>query len=168
MLSRLGSIDGHNIDYIKPAEEVVQHCVDAVLKADIDLLVGTSMGGWLASVVGTRLGIPFVAINPAIDPSQTLRKHVGTGLDLQGEEYHLTESVIDSYGSLSTNGCGLILLDQADDVIDWRVTHDLLHEHYSVVSFPGGSHRFEHMEEALPLIEAFLERSSLVYGLGEN
>ena len=168
VLSRLGSIDGHNIDYTKPAEEVVQHCVDTLIKSDIDLLVGTAMGGWLASVVGTRLGIPFVAINPAIDPSQTLKKHVGTGLDFQGEEYHLTESVIDSYGSLATNGCGLILLDQADDVIDWRVTHDLLQEHYSVVSFPGGSHRFEHMEEALPLIEAFFERSSLVYGLGEN
>lgn len=168
ILSRLGSIEGQNIDYTNPAEEVVQYCVDAVIKADIDLLVGTSMGGWLASIVGARIGIPFVAINPAIDPSQALKKHLGTGLDFQGERYRLTDSVVDSYGPLATNGCGLILLDQEDDVIDWRVTHDLLREHYSVVSFPGGSHRFEHLEEALPLIEAFLERSSPVYGLGEN
>lgn len=84
ILSRLGSIEGQNIDYTNPAEEVVQFCVDAVIKADIDLLVGTSMGGWLASIVGARIGIPFVAINPAIDPSQAMKKHVGTGLDFQG------------------------------------------------------------------------------------
>lgn len=168
MLSKLGSVHGHNIDYTRPAEEVVQHCLDALIKADIDIVVGTSMGGWLASIVGSQAGIPFVAINPAIEPSKTLKKHVGTGLDFQGKAYQLTESVVDSYGPFSTNGCGLILLDQGDDVIDWRATHDIYQEHYSVVSFPGGSHRFEHMEEALPPIEAFFERSSPVYGFGDN
>ena len=168
MLSKLGPVLGHNIDYTKPAEEVVQHCQDELIKADIDLVVGTSMGGWLANIVGARAGIPFVAINPAIDPSQTLKKYVGAGLDFQGEEYELTESVVGSYGTFATNGCGLILLDQGDDVIDWKVTHDMFQKHYSVVSFPGGSHRFEHMEESLPLIEALFERSSLIYGLGDN
>ncbi|KPQ01686.1 YqiA/YcfP family alpha/beta fold hydrolase [Marinobacter sp. HL-58] len=168
ILSKLGSIHGHDIDYTKPADEVVQICQDEVIKADIDLMVGTSMGGWLVNIVGARAGIPFVAINPAIDPAQTLEKYIGAGLDYQGNRYQLTQSVVDSYRAFVINGCGLILLDQGDDVIDWRVTHDTCQKYYSVVSFPGGSHRFEHMEESLPLIEALYERSSLTYGLGDN
>ncbi|WP_152206982.1 YqiA/YcfP family alpha/beta fold hydrolase [Marinobacter changyiensis] len=168
LLSELGPVYGHDMDYTQPADEVVHQCIDKLIGADIDIVVGTSMGGWLASVVGSRTGIPFVAINPAITPSQTLMKHVGKGVDYQGNEYELTASAVKSYGSLPKDGCGLILLDEGDDVIDWRETYSTYHERFSVVSFPGGSHRFDHMEAALPLIQNFFDRSSLVYGLGED
>jgi predicted esterase YcpF (UPF0227 family) len=75
---------------------------------------------------------------------------------------------VNSYGSLSRDGCGLILLDEGDDVIDWHKTYDAYHERYTVISFPGGSHRFEHMKATLPLIVEFFDRSSIVYGLGDN
>lgn len=168
LLRELGPVYGHDIDYTKPAEELAQLCFDEILGRDIDVIIGTSMGGWLASVVGSRAGIPFVAINPAIAPSQTLAKHIGRGMDYQGQEYELTSSAVNSYGSLSRDGCGLILLDEGDDVIDWSETYAAYYERYTVISFPGGSHRFEHMKAALPLIEDFIDRSSLVYGLGEN
>lgn len=167
-LSKLGPVYGHNIDYTKPVDEIVQQCIDKLIEADIDIIIGTSMGGWLASVAGSRTGVPFVAINPAIEPSQTLRRHIGKGVDYQGNKYELTSSVVSGYGPLPTDGCGLILLDEGDDVFDWRETYDVYHKRYSVVSFPGGSHRFEHMEASLPLIEDFFDGSSLVYGLGEN
>lgn len=167
-LRELGVVYGHDIDYTKPADQVAQQCFDEMLDNDIDIIIGTSMGGWLASVVGSRAGIPFVAINPAITPSQTLAKHIGRGMDYQGREFKLTASVANSYGSLSRDGCGLILLDEGDDVINWRETYTAYHERYSVISFPGGSHRFEHMKAALPLIEDFFDRSSFVYGLGDN
>jgi predicted esterase YcpF (UPF0227 family) len=31
------------------------------------------MGGWLASHVGVKCGIPFVALNPVISPSDSLQ-----------------------------------------------------------------------------------------------
>ena len=167
-LGQLGLVHGHDFDYTNPADEVVQQCLDHVLAAGIDIIVGTSMGGWLASVVGSAAGIPFVAINPAIDPSRTLRKHIGEGVDYHGNEFRLTASVVDSYGSLRKGGCGLILLDEGDEVLDWRETCVAYDQHYCVVSFPGGSHRFEHMAEALPLIEDFFDRSARVSGRGEN
>lgn len=167
-LRQLGPVCGDDLDYTKPADETIQRSIDRLISTDVDIIVGTSMGGWLASIVGARLGIPFVAINPAIEPSQTLRAHVGKGVDFQGKEYELMASVVSGYGSLAQGGCGLILLDEGDDVIDWRKTRAAFHEHYSVVSFPGGSHRFEHMKASLPLIESFLVRSSLVYGAEDD
>lgn len=115
------------------------------------------MGGGLASILGSEIGIPFVAINPVIDPSRSLKKHVGQGLDHQGEPYELTSAVVSSYYPFARNGSGLILLDEGDEVIDWQDTHRKLEGYFPVHVFPGGSHRFEHMDASLPLIREHLE-----------
>ena len=49
---------------------------------------------------------------------------------------------------------GMVLLDLADELLDSQATLDALGQHTTVHTFAGGSHRFSHMEEALPLIEA--------------
>ena len=156
ILTRLGPVDGCNIDYTRRADEVVSHVIEQGNFASVDLIVGTSMGGWLAAELGSSLEIPFVAINPAVDPSQTLRKYIGASEDYQGRPYRLTESAVASYYPIAKNGCGLILLDEGDEVIDARHTQEVLKQHYQIEVFEGGNHRFAHMEEALPLIEAAL------------
>ena len=157
-LARLGSVGGCHIDYTSRADEVVSHVIEQGNFAKVDLIVGTSMGGWLAAELGACLGIPFVAINPAVDPSQTLCKYIGSGKDYQGKPYTLTESVVASYYPIAKNGCGLILLDEGDEVIDARHTREVLKDYYQVEMFEGGNHRFAHMEEALPLIASFQSR----------
>lgn len=152
-LAKLGLVQGHNIDYTELAEDVVENSLDKLMQVNPDLLVGTSMGGWLASILGGETGIPFVAINPVIDPSESLKKHVGQGLDHQGEPYEMASSVVESYYPFSQYGSGLVLLDEGDEVINWRETSRALEGYYLVHSFHGGSHRFEHMEESLPLIQ---------------
>ena len=47
----------------------------------------------------------------------------------------------------------LILLDMADEVIDSSITLEKYQEIAKVVTFEGGSHGFEHIEEALPVIK---------------
>ncbi|MAM89536.1 MAG: hypothetical protein CME36_19735 [unclassified Hahellaceae] len=117
-LSELGPVHGINFDFMQPAETLVERCIAALLEHDIDLLVGTSMGGWLANVAGSRAGLPFVAINPAIEPSRTLMRHVGKGVDHQGRPYDLEASAVLSYSPFRLEGCGLILLDEGDEVLD--------------------------------------------------
>jgi len=63
-LARLGSVRGHDIDYTQTAEEVVEDSLDKLMQVNPDFIVGTSMGGWLAGILGAETGIPFVAINP--------------------------------------------------------------------------------------------------------
>ncbi|WP_416397131.1 YqiA/YcfP family alpha/beta fold hydrolase [Allohahella sp. A8] len=167
-LSELGPVHGINFDFTQPAETLVERCIAALLEHDIDLLVGTSMGGWLANVAGSRAGLPFVAINPAIEPSRTLMRHVGKGVDHQGRPYDLEASAVLSYSPFRLEGCGLILLDAGDEVLDSAQTTSLCKPRFEVVSFPGGSHRFDHMEASLPVIDAFFHRASLVYGLDDD
>jgi len=167
-LATLGPVSGCNIDYTCRADEVVKLAIEEGHFTNIDLIVGTSMGGWLAATLGSRLGIPFVAINPSIDPSQTLRKYIGSGVDFQGQPYTQTESIVASYYPIAKNGYGLILLDEGDEVIDSLETQKVLDGHYDVKLFSGGNHRFEHMKEALPLIEAFHDQAGIVYGFGKT
>ena len=66
--------------------------------------------------------------------------------------------MVASYYPIAKNGCGLILLDEGDEVIDARHTREVLKDYYQVEMFEGGNHRFAHMEEALPLIASFQSR----------
>jgi len=165
-LRKLGPVAGCNIDYTKTADELVAEIMKHSQLNEIDMLIGTSMGGWLAAHIGALAGIPFVAINPAIAPALSLKRHLGAGVDYQGNSYTLTETAVNSYKPIAKDGCGLILLDEGDELFDAHETRQELASCYRVETFPGGSHRFTHMEEALLLIEAFYEQSGVVYGLG--
>jgi hypothetical protein len=110
------------------------------------------MGGWLAGILGAESGIPFVAINPVTDPAHTLKSWIGPGVDHQGQAYQLTEDVVSSYYPFTHYGRGLVLLDQGDELLPWNDTVRALGGYFPVHSFEGGSHRFEHMEEALELV----------------
>lgn len=156
-LSRLGPVSGQTVDYTQPTDRLIERAIAQTNWDAIDLIAGTSMGGWLAAVLGTRLGIPFVAINPSVKPQLTLGKYLGQGVDYQGQPYELTAAAVDSYFDLPTGGQGLILLDEGDEVIDAKATEVALKPHYPVICFPGGNHRFAHMQDALPLIQDFLQ-----------
>ena len=167
-LSKLGPVTGHNIDYTWPANKVVSTTRDLISKSEPDVIVGTSMGGWLAATVGAQLRIPFTAINPAIDPSKSLLKHVGEGVDFQDCNYYLDEATVNTYFPIETRGCGLILLDADDEVMNSQATKDALDSHFQVEMFPGGNHRFSHLEESLPLITNLCDMADINYGLHDD
>lgn len=83
-LAELGPVYGHDIDYTQGSEDVIEESLDKLMRVNPDLLVGTSMGGWLAGILGAENGIPFVAINPVTDPAHTFKPRIGQGIDHQG------------------------------------------------------------------------------------
>jgi len=131
-------------------------------------LVGTSLGGYWAAALSGIYGIPAILLNPAIQPSKTLQKHVGVTLKnfVSGEENTLRKEVPKSYPVISKKGKLLIILDEGDEVLNPYETQKLFAD-YGPILFKGGSHRFEHMQEALPHIEKFLNRL-IVIGDGSN
>ena len=163
-LRALGEVVGITVDYTEARDEIATQLVEYVLQHEIDLIVGTSMGGHMSAIVGARVGVPFVAINPALDPATSLYRHIGKHTTYAGDEYELTEEAITSYDKFDTTGCGLVLLDSGDALFDSAVTAELLTPHYEVVTFDGGSHRFEHMNEALDVVMKHCETSGVVYG----
>ena len=151
-LARLGPVYGHDIDYTQGPEDVVEESLDKLMQVNPDLLVGTSMGGWLGGILGAEIGIPFVAINPVTDPRQTLKPRIGQGVDHQGRPYKLSAPTVASYYPFVQYGSGLILLDKGDELLPWCDTARVLGGYFLMHCFDGGSHRFEHMDEALELI----------------
>lgn len=147
--SKFDSIDAQLSDEIK------QICISK--KDHFTVLVGTSLGGYWASVIGKKYGIPAVLINPAVQPQQSLKKHIGIQYkNFKDEQQNmLAKDVPASYSDASNIGMFLILLDQEDDVFDSKIT-DSWFTANRVITYEGGSHRFEHMKESLPEISKFI------------
>lgn len=167
VLGKLGLVFGPTLDYTSGFDKVTGQCLKIINEYDPDLIVGTSLGGYLASHIGALSGKAFVAINPAIDPGESLKKYVGEGRDHTGKLYNLSNDIILDLPKFNMNGCGLILLDKGDDLLDSAATAKALGDRYRVVEFEGGNHRFAHMEESLDAIKQHLDDSRLVYGLDD-
>ena len=167
-LSKLGQVHGVDLDYTQGSAAVLEVATGCVAKHDIDLVVGTSMGGWLASHVGSKLGIPFVMVNPCLDPQNKLSKYLGIHIDHNGHEYTFTQQMLDTYTDYASDGCGLVLLDMGDDVINSHETFDAVHGQYQIGTFLGGSHRFEHMAQSLDAISGFFDNAQINYELAQE
>lgn len=156
-LARLGPVYGHDIDYTRGPEDVIEEGLDKLMQVNPDLLVGTSIGGWLAGILGAESGIPFVAINPVTDPVRSLKAWIGQGTDHQGQLDHLTHETVLSYYPFTHHGSGLVLLDRGDELLPPSDTAEAIGDYFPVHSYKGGGHRFEHMEEALDLIREHMK-----------
>lgn len=163
-LSRWAEVNGFDLDYGLGAKKIVDLAMPQLEVFKPDLLIGCSMGGWLAAELGNATAIPFVALNPCIEPSHTLKKHTGRGVDHQGRSYNLLTEAVQSYTAFNRQGRGLILLDAGDDVLSAEYTKQQLHPHFPVTVFAGGSHRFEHIPEAIPVIESWFFETSISSG----
>ncbi len=76
-----------------------------------------------------------------------------------GEEYVLTAEQVRALARYQVPRCNpkvptLVLLDEGDDVLDYRAAQAFYRDCGQVIVYPGGSHRFDHMAEALPEIRA--------------
>lgn len=152
-LSKLGHISGPQIDYEKDTLAEIDDKVCAVRPIG-DLIVGTSMGAWVAMHYGIKYGFPFVAINPVIDPRVvwSIRDHI--------------KDVADYYPFITSGErCGLVLLDSNDELLNSKDTFEKLKRHYHTEVFQGGSHRFDHMSESLEIINSFINNETVCYGL---
>lgn len=162
-LSKLGEVVGVDVDYTLGSFAATRTVLTAAVDHKVDMIVGTSMGGYMAAKVGAACGVPFVAINPAIAPAHTLQKYIGEGVDHTGRSYYLSKETAASYPDMVTTGAGLVLLDMDDEVLDSQLTMRYLDSAFKIATFGGGNHRFAHMDEALSLIEAHYNTASVVY-----
>ncbi|RUM53659.1 MAG: hypothetical protein DSY85_08550 [Marinomonas sp.] len=151
-LTQLAPVVGLDLDYSQGAEYVTKLAMQFAEQEQVDLIVGCSLGGWLSAQVGSKLGIPFVLLNPSIQPGQTLGRYIGEGETFDGKPFHMSAEVVASYPDIELSGKGLVLLQREDEVLDSQASYQQLKEHYETHLFDGGCHRFDGLEEHLPLI----------------
>jgi uncharacterized protein len=119
------------------------------------LLVGSSMGGFWARFLARELGAGMALINPAMHPETDLLQLVGSiKNESTGEEYVLTAAQVNALARYKVSKCDtrvptLVLLDEADEVLNYREAQAFYRDCGQVIVYPGGSHRFDHLAEAL-------------------
>lgn len=165
-LGKLGDVITFDYNSFTPYEEILEYLK---VKVEKELrtrtygevtIVGTSLGAYWAATLSDIFGVPAILMNPAIRPSKTLQKHVGVTLKnfVSNEVNTLSEDVPISYPDLPKKGILMIMVDEGDEVLDPYETLKYF-ANYGPILFKGGSHRFEHMSEAVPKIKKFLNQT---------
>ena len=128
------------------------------------LLIGSSMGGFWSRYLAAELHAGMVLINPAMRPDIGLMDFVGVNKnEATGEEFVLTAEQVKALAAYVLAKCDpvvptLVLLDEADEVIDYRHAQAFYRDCGKVIVYPGGSHRFDHLADALPEIRQMYEK----------
>jgi predicted esterase YcpF (UPF0227 family) len=96
-------------------------CAAAVLT-----LVGSSLGGYYATVLAERFGARAALINPAVRPYDDLRRYAGaqenlyTGERFEVTEAHFAELAAMRVARITRPGRYFLLQRSGDEVLDWR------------------------------------------------
>ena len=124
------------------------------------MLIGSSLGGFWAQRLAPEFGACIVLINPSMRPDETLARHTGRHRnEATGGETVLTAQDVLALQAHRVEPCNpqvptLLLLDADDEVLDYRIAEAALRGCGKTIVYPDGSHRFEHLSEALPEIRA--------------
>ena len=111
---------------------------------DVDLIVGSSTGAYIARYYADKFNTPLISINPVIDYKKTFDR-IGYTLELEEKFQNLNNL------SLSN----LILLNEDDELIDYKDTLEELKGYFKV--YPKGGHRFENLLDTKKDIYDFLK-----------
>ena len=149
------------------------NCLQQIIDTkQISLLVGSSLGGYYSEYLNARFNIPSVLINPSTCPFDTLRQYVGMNTNWCSEEkFEWKLEYCDFLKSVyreapSSSEAYLVLLQSADEVLDYRLAEERYRQHRVIVE-QGGNHRFENLADYLPNIDEFIASRSLL-GLGDR
>jgi predicted esterase YcpF (UPF0227 family) len=127
------------------------------------LIMGSSLGGWYATLLAERLGpaCRAVLLNPAVFPARDLARYIGE-LSLwhdPGEQIHFNADYINELQALQPGPVSFAqrycaIIAQGDEVLDWR---EMLARYpgADVQLLAGSDHALSDFEQHLPHILSF-------------
>ena len=90
-------------------------------------ILGSSLGGFYAAVLGRRLGCPVVLLNPAVHPARDLAGYIGEHPAWHDphQRVHFDAAFIDELRALEATPVTrqaptLAVIAKGDEVLDWR------------------------------------------------
>lgn len=138
--------------------EAIQYLENVLKHEEIDLLIGSSLGGFYATYLAEKYGMKAVLLNPSTQPWETLAAYVGEQKRFCDEEvFDFKSTFLDEMKRLEVLpevGQYLLLLQSEDELLDYTKAQSLYNTHKIIVEF-GGNHRFENLDEYMSMIEKF-------------
>jgi predicted esterase YcpF (UPF0227 family) len=127
-------------------------------------VIGSSLGGYLATWLVEQYGGKAVIVNPAVKPYQLLMDYLGEHINpYSGEVFSLTEDDMGYIKALDTPTisdptCYRVLLQTADETLNYREA-ETKYQGAQLVIEVGGDHSFVNYQQHLPTIMDFLQLS---------
>ena len=140
--------------------EAIRFIKKQIIEHDIDLIIGSSLGGFYASYFCELLGIKTVLINPSTQPFITLTPFIGTNKHwcnnkpFEFTREHLKSLFEFAVGTPKNPALYLVLLQKGDELLDYSKAQDKYKGAHIIVQ-EGGNHRFENIDEYLETIKGF-------------
>lgn len=148
---------------------------NTIMTGKVDVVAGTSLGGFLALYGASKFKKKCLVINPTLEPSQTLLRFVGENRNfVTKERYILTEADLKPYAEFEKKEFSKVLsgkqpLADADTRFLLSEDDELLGNHHDLESkipschhfqyFPGMNHQFT---ATRPIFEAIDELIELI------
>ena len=129
---------------------------------DTMAVVGSSLGGFYATVVAERTGCPAVLLNPAVDPARDLGAHVGEQFAWHDpeERFFFGPGFVDELRALAPGPITrperyFAIIAKGDEVLDWREMTDR-YPGAKIRLLEGGDHALSDFDRHLPHLLEFL------------
>ena len=124
-------------------------------------VVGSSLGGFYATVVAERLGCKAVLLNPAIDPARDLVRHIGeTTAWHSDEKFFFRAEFVDELRDMHPRRITrperyFAVIAKGDELLDWREMQGR-YGACRVKLLEGGDHALSDFDDHLPDVVTFL------------
>ena len=149
-----------------PPDQVVALLDGLIAQDDCTVVVGSSLGGFFATVCVARHGVRAVLINPSVRPFESMQRFF-----TQGKTAHTTDGgwtiTPDQLDHMKTYFNPrpqhadriLVLLKQGDETLDYRQAQAYYSQdgaQAALIIEPGGDHFMTDMRDKIPLMIDFL------------
>ena len=143
------------------AMQTVLHHVASWPRAHV-AVVGSSLGGFYATVVAEATGCRAVLLNPAVDPARDLAKYIGEQSTWQSPEdrFFFRAEFIDELRAMQPLALThperyAAVIAKGDEVLDW---HEMAARHADATTLllEGSDHGLSDFDEKLPFVLRFL------------
>lgn len=125
-----------------------------------DLIIGSSLGGFLATALAEQYGCKAVLINPAVRPHLLLQRHLGRYWHpVRQQHYEVTAEHLPQLAALQVNELQrpqqlLVLLQSGDEVLDYRQALEF-YANCQLDVQEGGDHSYQNLQSRLADIVNF-------------
>jgi predicted esterase YcpF (UPF0227 family) len=131
--------------------------------AGASAVLGSSLGGFYATVIAEATGWPAVVMNPAVDPARDLAAHVGeqTAFHTPDEHFFFRAEYVDELRALDPGPITrperyLAIVAKGDELLDWREMC-ARHPGANIRLLEGSDHALSDFDDHLPHILRFLK-----------
>ena len=152
----------HLPDLNMPPEQVLAHVSEMIECLDQVVLIGSSLGGFYATQLVAKHAVPAVLINPAMRPWQLFHDLFGAELPyVVNAQWTLDQTQLDQLEQMAVPFVQdadkiLVLLQQDDEVLDYREAQRYYNGAALVISETQGNHAMEDFADKIPMALQFL------------